>query len=117
MRPDLFGNAAVGVALLVFGGKSVAVKVKKLGAIETDTFRPVGGNALNVLRQLNVGGKNDVASIPRGGLRLAQLGQLLSDPDPPGFDLAISCQRFAARIDDYETVYPVQQNGLASFES
>ena len=71
MRRDIFGNLAVGFVLFVLRRHVLAIDVKKLGAIETDSFRAIGCDRRQLVRQLDIGREYDVPAITRGRFRFA----------------------------------------------
>src|SRR5437763_15576480 len=107
MRRYGFRDSFVGLVLLFFGWESRAVEVEKLGPIKADAFRAVARNRIDVLRQFDVRGKDDVTAVSCGGSRFAQAGELLGHLPLTMFKLAVMPQCLRRRSDDEQTVVPV----------
>src|SRR5947207_4651832 len=80
MRPHLLRHLAISCVLFLFTWEGGAIEIKEFCPVKTNPFRSITWRGFYVIRQFDVGRKDDVPAIPGGRFGLAQPGQLLGDP-------------------------------------
>src|SRR4029434_3928164 len=73
---------SINFILFLFGWQSVAIQIKELGAIKSDSVSAVRCDCINILRELDICRENNVTAIARGRTCLAQLSQFRYDSGP-----------------------------------
>ena len=69
----LLGHFSIGLVLFLFARERIAIHKEKLGPIKPNAFGAVFRNGVDVARELDVGGKNDVTAVAGGRCGLAKL--------------------------------------------
>src|SRR5947199_1695644 len=69
----LLGHFSIGLVLFLFARERIAIHEEKLGPIKPNAFGAVFRNGVDVARELDIGGKNNVTAVAGGRCGLAKL--------------------------------------------
>ena len=116
MRLQGGGQLAINLVLVFLGGEGLAVDEQVFGAEKPDSLGPVKLDRFQVADLLDVGGKDDLFSIHRGGGEELQLMEFILHGGVPLGQPAIFEQGLFRGINDDQPAVTIEQGGGAVWD-